>query len=709
MYAPLQLTRILRVALTTGLLAAFLALPALADGMTLERLLSLRSVTDVAVSPDGSLAAYTLRVPRDLETQDDGPHFSELWLVPTGGGAEPVSYVRGEVNVSSVAFTPCGGWVTYLAKRHGDEQRSLWAVPVSGGESRRVISHDTGIRTYDISPDGKRVAFVARQPLPEDLDKARKKGFDQEVYEEDWRPLQVLVADVTFGDQPPADPAASEDEAGGDAGAESDDGPRALAVDGSVFAVEWAGDGSRLVLTVAPTPLIDDQYMHKKVVVHDLESGESAVAYPNPGKLGAVRVSPDGTRVAVVSAADRGDPREGRLVIVPTAGGEAADVLPDFAGHVSSIAWRDANTVAFTADEGVETWVGTFDVTRRAVTRLYDSRGASAADEPAPVVEGLDVSPDGGVMVVTGSTWKHPSEVYAMGGQGELRRLTDSNPWLGGVPMGRQEVVRYESRDGVEIEGLLIRPLEMAHGDPPPLMLVVHGGPEAHYRNGWLSDYSRPGQVAAAEGWAVFYPNYRGSTGRGVAFSKMGQADAAGAEFDDLVDGVDHLAENGWIDADRVGVTGGSYGGYATAWLGTRYSERFKAGVMFVGISNKLSKALTTEIPVEDKDVHTLADPWTKFEFSLERSPISYVENSRTAMLIAGGTADSRVHPSQSLQFYRALELIGKTPVRYVRYPGEGHGNRDAAAREDYARRLMRWMDHFVIKGETAPPPVQLR
>jgi dipeptidyl aminopeptidase/acylaminoacyl peptidase len=193
-----------------------------------------------------------------------------------------------------------------------------------------------------------------------------------------------------------------------------------------------------------------------------------------------------------------------------------------------------------------------------------------------------------------------------------------------------------------------------------------------------------------------------------VAFSKLGQNDAAGAEFNDLVDAVDALVDRGIADADRVGVTGGSYGGYATAWCATRYSEHFRAGVMFVGISNEVSKSLTTEIPVEDRMVHTLREPYSDFEIKLTQSPIYYAENSRTALLIAGGTADTRVHPSQSLQLYRALKAIGKTPVRYVRYPGEGHGNRRAAARDDYARRLMRWMDHFVMDKKQNLPPWEL-
>lgn len=285
-----------------------------------------------------------------------------------------------------------------------------------------------------------------------------------------------------------------------------------------------------------------------------------------------------------------------------------------------------------------------------------------------------------------------------------LKRLTDSNPWLVDVDLAEQAVFQHRAQDGLDLGGVLIRSLG-GSDEPAPLLLMVHGGPEGHRRNGWLTRYSSPAQLAAARGYAVFFPNYRGSTGRGVAFSKLGQADAAGAEFDDLVDAVDALVEAGVADPDRVGITGGSYGGYATAWCSTRYSERFRAGVMFVGISNDISKGLTTEIPVEDRLVHTLADPWTKLQFRLERSPISYVEQSRTPLLIAGGTADSRVHPSQSLQLYRALKLLGKVPVRYVRYPGEKHGNSRAASRDDYSRRLMRWMDHFVVEGRTDLPP----
>jgi dipeptidyl aminopeptidase/acylaminoacyl peptidase len=382
-------------------------------------------------------------------------------------------------------------------------------------------------------------------------------------------------------------------------------------------------------------------------------------------------------------------------------------VLPNLEGDVAAFAWQDASTLMFVSDEREETQFGEVDIAS-GLQKTHAKSGTVVDRVRFPIMSKISLSGDGSRVACIGETPAHPKEIYTMShGEAVPNRLTDSNPWLADVDLAPQEVFRHQARDGLDLSGVLIKPLGISEG-PAPLILFVHGGPEGHRRNGWLTTYSAPGQLAAAQGYAAFYPNYRGSTGRGVEFSKLGQGDAAGKEFDDVVDALDALVAAGIADNDRIGVTGGSYGGYATAWLATTYTDRFRAGVMFVGISNKISKGMTTEIPREDIMVHSRFEPYRKWQFSLERSPIYHMENCRTPLLIAGGTADSRVHPSQSLQFYRGLKLIGKTPVRYVRYPGEEHGNRRAAARDDYARRLMRWMDHFVKQGATELPPWQL-
>ncbi|MCP4123667.1 MAG: S9 family peptidase, partial [Bacteroidetes bacterium] len=298
---------------------------------------------------------------------------------------------------------------------------------------------------------------------------------------------------------------------------------------------------------------------------------------------------------------------------------------------------------------------------------------------------------------------KHPAEAYLLKEGGKMERVTNSNPWLNEKTLGLQEIIKYKARDGMEIEGLLIHPIDEEAGKKYPLITVVHGGPESHYDNGWLTRYSSPGHMGAAEGYMVFYPNYRGSTGKGLEFAKTSQADPAGKEFDDVVDGVDYLIDKGLVDKDKVGVTGGSYGGYATGWLSTRYTDRFAAGVMFVGISNNISKWGTTDIPEEEYLVHARKRIWEDYEFFLKRSPIYYADQTKTPLLIMAGAEDTRVHPGQSMELYRHIKTRTDTPVRLILYPGEGHGNRNATARFDYSQRLMGWFDQYLKKKEPKP------
>ena len=217
-------------------------------------------------------------------------------------------------------------------------------------------------------------------------------------------------------------------------------------------------------------------------------------------------------------------------------GGAPRDLLPGLEGHVSAVDWQDARTVVYVANIGTETELGAIAI---------DATNRRTIVPPGQlIVAGLDVG-SAGTTALVAQTPQHPSELYTLGSGDMPTRRTTSNAWLAALRLATQEVIRHIARDGLELEGILIYPLDYEPGQRYPLILVVHGGPESHDRNGWLTGYSAPGQVAAARGFAVFYPNYRGSTGRGVAFSKTSQADAAGPEFDDLVDAVDHLAARG--------------------------------------------------------------------------------------------------------------------------------------------------------------------
>ena len=660
-------------------LAACSALPG-AEPWTPEDVARLRGVTQAAIAPGGQHIAYVLSVPRKLFDEKDGPAWAELHLVDREGRSRP--FLAGEVNVSAVAWTPGGERVSFLAKRGGDKETALYVIPLAGGEARAAVRCETSISHYAWSPDGKRVAFTAPRPKTKEQRDLETKGFTQEIFEEDSRPDELWVADL---------------DAEGVAGE-----PKRVELNGSASVIRWRPDSKRLAVVAAPTPSVDDSYMNRRIVVVDPDNGEIHGGYQPPGKMGAFRWSPDGARLAVVSTLDRSDPSPGRIVIASASGQNLATLLGGYAGHVQAIEWLDNGRIAYLAGEGVQSTFASVAVSGE------DTRTRIGVSDKR-VFSGMSLAGNG-AMALAGETPEHPPEVYLLEqeGSGPPRRVTNSNPWIREKAFAKQESVRFRARDGLEIEGVLIRPLNEEPGRRYPLILYVHGGPEAHESNGWLTSYLRPGQTAAARGFAVFYPNYRASTGRGVEFSKLDHGDPAGKEFDDLVDAADHLASTGLADRAKVGVTGASYGGYATAWAATALSEHFAAGVMFVGISNQISQVGTTEIPDEMFEVHNRRRPWDDWTLFLERSPVYHAEKGRTPLLILHGKADTRVPTSQSVELYRALKTLGNTPVRLVLYPGEGHGNSRAASRYDYNRRMLRWFAHYLQGAGGDPPPYAL-
>lgn len=638
-----------------------------ADRFGPEHVAKLRSVISAAIAPDGSRVAYVLGVPRKPMTEDDGPAWAELHVVGRDRKSRP--FVAGEVNVSEVAWTPDARAIIFLAKRGKDEHRSLYRIEAEGGEARRVLAFETDITGYSLKQDGRRVAFLAAEPEPKAKADGKKKGFSQILLEEDSVPVRAWLATLD-------DPA----------------GPRAIKFPGSASELRASPAGESLAVALAPTPSVDDAFTRRQVTV--TLGGPSLTRFENPGKLGKVAWSPDGKKLAMIAAADKNDPAPGRLMVASADDPAMRDVLPGYLGHVVDVAWTGPETIGFVGDEGTGTVLG-----------AVKADGSSLSTEPSGEVVVTALSVAGRTAALVGQSPKHPGEVFLLEDGKPMARLTDSNPWLAGMEFAPQERITYKARDGQELQGVLVRPLGVAEGTRAPLVLDVHGGPEAHVRNGWITSYSMPGQVLAARGVAVFLPNYRGSTGRGVAFSKLGQGDPAGKEFDDLIDAVDHLVASGLADRARVGVTGGSYGGYATAWCSTRYSDRFAAGVMFVGISDKISKTGTTDIPEEEYLVHARRRPWDDWQSLLEHSPIFHVAEARTPLLILHGKEDPRVFPGQSLELYRFLKIRGQAPVRLVLYPGEGHGNLRAASRLDYNLRMIGWLTHYLQgKGGSMPP-----
>ncbi|RUO26762.1 S9 family peptidase [Aliidiomarina minuta] len=645
-----------------------------AKEITLQDIVESKRVNQAIATASGSHTAYTQVRPRTAYEEDDGPSHVELYVLDKEG--ESIPFITGEVRIGQIAFSHDEKYIHYLSTRGDDEHTNLYRIPLRGGESSKLLKHATAISSFSQSTDGSWLAFTTREAGPEKADELAKKGFRAEVYEEELRMGQVFIQDLN----------------------DKDAEPQLIELDEHVLSASVRPEHQQLLLRVAPTPFVDDDLMRSSFVIIDTE-GNEIVRLNTEGKLGRSAFSDDGSQLAVIGAEDKHDPAEGRLYHANLETGEVRDLVPGYAGHIRDLHWQDNQNLLFMGETGTETEVVSIN--------LQNNERSTLIAKGQVIISRLADSSDNGDLTLLVNTPAHPSEVYRHN-DGNLQRLTDSNPWLADVRQPRQETIVHEARDGLRLEGILVYPLDYQEGQQVPVIMAIHGGPEAHIRNGWNDRYSTPTWYAAQQGYATFFPNYRGSTGRGVNFSKLGQNDYAGKEFDDIVDAKEHLVEIGLADPDRVGITGGSYGGYASAWGATKQTEHFAASVMFVGISNNLSKFGTTDIPNEMHLVHARSYPWDKWDWYLERSPIYWAEQGRTPLLIMHGKEDTRVHPSQSMELYRYLKVHDNVPVRLVLYPGEGHGNQRTGSQLDYAERLMRWMDFYLVQQAEGIPDHEL-
>jgi dipeptidyl aminopeptidase/acylaminoacyl peptidase len=659
--------------LRSALLATVLTLPAtaaIAREMTPEDVARIEYTGTVAVSQDGNHVAYTaVRYPDVTRGEENGGARQQLFLAD--GAFDLRAYLPEDMNVSSIGFNPDGSLITFLYTASG-EDRALWGVPVDGGAYRKIAAvEDAAVRDYAFSPDGTQVYLLTAAAPDEERESEEDAGFNSEVYEEEFRFNRMFVAAV-----------------GADVGAE----PREIDIPGHVSSFDIAPNGETAMIVTAPTPLVDDSLTSQRVNLLNLATGDVTVV-ETPGKLGDVEFSPDSMSLSMVAGVDEHDPAATTLHIVDAQTGSYFAVNEGVAEAVVDTEWMADGRLAAVVHVGAQ-----------SVLRFYDEQGQELREyDPGELIL-TSLEQGGNRLMVEATSPTHPNELFAFN-SGDFTRWTDHNPWLAEIDFGEQRTFTYEATDGTAIEGVLILPVGGVPDGGAPLILDVHGGPEAHESNGWVTNYSGPGQVAAGQGYAVFLPNYRGSTAYGTAFSKAHSGNYTDPEFRDLVDAKYALVEMGIADPDRVGITGGSYGGYATAWSSTYNSQEFAAGVMFVGISNQISKVGTGDIPNEMYLVHALQWPWEDWQHFLEVSPITYTDRADTPLLIMGGTADTRVDPGQSLELYRYIRLRRPdTPLRLVRYPGEGHGNSMAASRYDYNLRMMRWFDTYLMTGDRDAP-----
>jgi dipeptidyl aminopeptidase/acylaminoacyl peptidase len=261
------------------------------------------------------------------------------------------------------------------------------------------------------------------------------------------------------------------------------------------------------------------------------------------------------------------------------------------------------------------------------------------------------------------------------------------------------EHVTWISDGGVEVEGLLTYPKGYEPGRRYPLVVEIHGGPSWQWEDRVMLDWHDWAQLLASRGFAVLMPNPRGSTGYGHAFQQLLQDDVGGGESRDLVTGAEAMVERGIADPKRLGIAGWSWGGYLTAWTITQ-TNIFKAAMMGAGLANLISDHGQDDIPSANL-LYFPGHPYHDMEAYWKASPIRYVAAVTTPTLILHGDDDARVHPAQGMEYFRALKTLG-VPVRFVRYPREGHPIKERLHQIDLMQRIVDWFEQYLKPGTPA-------
>jgi dipeptidyl aminopeptidase/acylaminoacyl peptidase len=634
-----------------------------AQGLTPEDVASIKAVGAVVMSPDGNHIAYTLSVPR---TEEDpvGTNFSEIYIIPSTRG-EAVPVVQKPQSAGNPQWGPDNR--LYFTARITDHhsQVQVYSVNRSGGDLQKHTSAEHGLSSYAWSRDGSTLAYTAMDPVSEERRAMQEKGYDMIVAGENLRYMRLWV--------------------------QQRDGSAEKITPGDLYVWDfaWSPNGRQLALRVSDTPGADVEQMYTRYSVINRDGTGLRDLMINPKKKAAISWSPDGSKLAVLAGKVYSDPLPQRLWLIDTSSGEYRDHTPSgWEGTIESVTWMDDRTLAFTAVERSSTLLYSMRTDRDSKTRI-----AGGGDE---IFRSVSMDSRNRSFAASVNTKNHPAEVYVADvRRGQFTRLTRHNAWLSDRQLGDQSSITWSGADDLEMEGILIKPVGYEEGVRYPLAVLPHGGPEGISMNGWNTRALYPVQVLANEGYVVFKPNYRGSGGRGTAFASANHRDLGGKEFDDVLYGIDHLDEIGLIDPDRVGISGTSYGGYFAAWAATRHTDRFAAGITFAGLSNWISFMGTTDIPHEMSVVH-----WDLYWFdnpgqNWERSPVAWLNQADTPLLVATGLADERVHPEQALQMHQFLEMKG-IPTGLILYPRQPHGLTERAHQLDFMNRVVDWFEEYL-------------
>jgi dipeptidyl aminopeptidase/acylaminoacyl peptidase len=665
---------------TVLLVCATLATAGTADGrrpITPEDYYALEVASDPQISPDGKMVAYVVTsIDRKLNRKR-----SEIWIVPFDGSGEPWPLTTAESS-SSPRWSPDGSSIAFLSARHdpqtGSAQRAqVYIISMHGGEPRRLTDLKNGVTAFQWSPNGMRMACVGKIGPSDNLpannkDRSDVRDYTHPAYKLDGagyyddRRTHLWVVDVKSS--------AVRQITSGDNSNDSDP--------------QWSPDGARIAYMVERT----DQSLMRSSEVHTMEpdSGKITRLAAPEVFVHTLRWSHDGKKLAYIGSTD--EVTIPKLLVSDVEAGTYA-LASETITYPIELEWAAGDrSLFYTAAVEGEHLLFRLDLASHKATGIRVNGSMRT----------MSIGEGDRAIAFAGTDDLHPGDIFAMDlPVGNARQLTHlSQKLLNSLDLQRMERLPFQGGDGLPVEGFFMKPVGWQAGKTYPMMLMIHGGPNGM----WGPMWNLEAQSYAARGWAVLLTNPRGSSGYGEAFQRGVDKEWGGKAYRDVMAGVDAaLAKYSWVDKDRLGLTGQSFGGFMTDWI-VGQTTRFKAAITLSGISDLVSvEGVRDAYYGHSRDFG--GDLWENFDLYWKYSPIRNANNVKTPTLILHGEVDNRVPLEQGEEFFRALSHFG-VPTELVIFPREPHSLRSEPKHlVEVLEWQIYWFDRYAVGNPNAVKP----
>jgi dipeptidyl aminopeptidase/acylaminoacyl peptidase len=612
--------------------------------LTPEASLNLRSISDLQFSPDGARVAFVVAEPPKGERRA-----RHIWLYEKKSDTVR-QFTFSAKDESSPRWSPDGKQLAFLSNR--DDQQQIYAIRADGGEAAALTKGKRSVHSFAWSPDSQQIAYLAPDAKSDAEEKKDKDKDDAHVVDKDDKQARLWLLTLATSE--------------------------AKALTNGKWEVSdlvWPPAGDRIIVSATDHPESDEE-THRIFSVAVSDGSRKLILAPH-GPFHDFQSSPDGVTVSYVGCRVDG-PTPHDLMLLDT-GKKATRNLTGASldRAVLEHRWtKDGSMLALYAD----------GFRNKLVGFSPDGMSKNPANSPAVNVNAFAVS-DSGEVVFVGQSATAPAELWLWDQTNAPQQVSHFNDSWKQFTLSAPEFYKYKSFDGLEIEAALLKPAGADPKDKLPLIALIHGGPTGN----WQDSIEVWGQLLAARGYAVFYPNIRGSVGYGQKFIEMNRGDWGGADFKDVMWGVKDLIDRGITDPAKLGIGGWSYGGYMAEWAVTQTND-FKAAVSGAGLSNLISEYGSEEHPSYDEWFYGVPYEPDKIANFLNSSPFVHLKNARTPTLILQGEADTTDPPGQSEELHRGLKHYG-VETQLVVYPREPHGFREEKHLLDRLNRILSWYD----------------